>query len=73
MTSESGILITKIDPDSPLKKSGLKVNDVIIKVNGNMANNLQQLFYYYEEQSWVHTLDLTVYRNQSEKKIVIPK
>jgi S1-C subfamily serine protease len=48
MTSESGILITKINADSPLKGSGLKVNDVIIKVNGNPVNSLQQFFYYYE-------------------------
>ncbi|MCX6328102.1 MAG: PDZ domain-containing protein [Bacteroidia bacterium] len=73
MTSESGILITKLDSDSPLKKSGLKVNDVIIKVNGNTVSSLQQFFYYYEEQSWVHTVDLTVYRNQVETKIIFPK
>jgi hypothetical protein len=73
MTSESGILVTKIAPDSPVKKSGLKVNDVIIKVNGNMVSSLQKFFYYYEEQSWMHTVDLTVYRNQKEIKIVLLK
>jgi len=73
MTSESGILITKIDSDSPLKKSGLKVNDVIIKVNGNTVSSLQQFFYYYEEESWVHTVKLTIQRNQKTTELELEK
>jgi hypothetical protein len=73
MHSESGILVRKVDVDSPLRASGLKENDVILKVNGNAVNSLPQFFYYYDEQSWVHTVDLTIYRGQRESKVILAK
>jgi len=46
---------------------------VILKVNGNPVNSLQQFIYYYDEQSWMHTVELTIYREQKEIKRTLTK
>ena len=48
-------------------------NDVILKVNGNPVNSLQQFMHYYDEQSWMHTVELTIYRGQKEIKQTLTK
>ena len=73
MTSEAGILILKIDSTSPLSKCGLKANDVIMKVNGKITNSLQNFFYYYDEESWVHSVKLNIFRNQQTIELELGK
>ncbi len=73
MHSETGILVRKINADSPLRASGLNENDVILKVNGNPVNSLQQFMHYYDEQSWMHTVEVTIYREQKEIKRTLTK
>ena len=73
MTSEEGILILQIEPASPLAKYGIKVNDVILKINGKDTNSLQDFFFYYDEESWVHTVKLTVHRNQQTNVLELGK
>lgn len=36
-----GLLITDVKPDSPAQKAGVKVNDVIVKVEGNNMQNAE--------------------------------
>ena len=73
MTSEAGILILHIEPTSPLTKYGIKVNDVIMKVNGKITNSLQDFFYYYDEESWVHSVKLGIFRNQQTMELELEK
>ena len=73
ITSETGILILQIEANSPLAKDGIKVNDVILKVNGKDTNSLQDFFYYYDEESWVHTVKLSIFRNQQTMELELGK
>ena len=38
-----GVLINKIHPDSPLKKEGMEVGDVVIKINGRDVHDAAEL------------------------------
>lgn len=73
MTSEAGILILQIEPTSPLIKFGIKVNDVMMKVNGKVTNSLQDFFYYYDEESWLHSIKLSIFRNQQIMELELGK
>ena len=58
-----GVFILGIEDDSPLKKQGLELNDVILKYNNNDINNLTDF------QKLTSTLEgkkvqLTIFRNQ---------
>ncbi len=41
--SDKGVLVTKVVPGSPAEKAGLKVRDIIGKINGKRVNNAVQL------------------------------
>jgi hypothetical protein len=73
MTGETGILIVELKASSPLFQNGLQAKDVILKVNGKNINSLQDFFYYYEEESWVHSVKLSVYRDQQEIEVELGK
>jgi hypothetical protein len=73
MTSEAGILILEIDPTSPLSKYGIKTNDVILKINWKDTNSLQDFFYYYDEESWLHSVKLSIFRNQQTTELELGK
>jgi serine protease Do len=41
--AENGAVVTEVSPDGPAAKAGLKVGDVITKVNGNKVSDAQDL------------------------------
>ena len=41
--TDQGVIIAQIEPKSPADKAGLKVEDVIIALNGQRVNSAQEL------------------------------
>lgn len=76
--SPSGIEIDGVYPDSPGEKSGLKVNDRIIAINGSRANSASG-WDELESRTWLsshpgETVTLTLERpGQSQSLVITPR
>lgn len=64
-----GFKIEYILPSSPFARLGLKRNDVILKVNGELLNSYSQAFKIYNDISSYDYLEITVLRNGKEKDL----
>lgn len=57
-----GVLITKVYSESAASKIGLKVNDVITKINGTPINEIKDLHDFLSEQKLGEEIAITYYR-----------
>lgn len=68
-----GLVITQIRPESPAAKAGLKVNEVIVKVNGTTVvggeGALSRMFLASDKES----IALTIFRKGQEVKVELPR
>ena len=62
---KKGALITQINPHSPAEKSGLKVGDVVLKINKNTVTDAAQVKNLSSLLRVGSTAELQIYRNQS--------
>ena len=67
----AGILILKVEEDSPAEKAGLKKHDHIIAVNGKSIKTSTQLSMTIAEVSPGETVTLTIYREKHKKNIKV--
>ena len=51
--------------------SGLEIGDVIIKAETDEVNNLTDLLQAHQSHNWMGRLNIVVFRNQSETKLLI--
>ncbi|WP_420603670.1 right-handed parallel beta-helix repeat-containing protein [Flagellimonas sp.] len=65
----SGVLITRIDPQSILSNSKLEIGDVIISGEGAEINTIKDLMKLYQQHSWRGALNLEIFRNQKKNEI----
>ena len=66
---KNGIYVAQISLDSPAAKSGLKVGDVITKIDNLELNKMCDLRCYIYTKSPGNEVNLTVYRNKKENQI----
>ena len=66
-----GVAVKVVKDDSPAENAGLKVNDVITKVNGKEISSSSELIALVKASSKGDKLDLTVYRNGSYTEITV--
>lgn len=64
-----GIYVAKVYYNSPAEKSGLKVDDIITKVDGEKVETVTDLSNIIENHEPGDTITLTVYRNKNYKNI----
>jgi len=67
----AGILVLKVEEDSPAEKAGLKKYDHIIAVNGKKVENSTQLSMTIAEVNPGETVTLTIYRGKEKKDIKV--
>ncbi len=70
MASPEGLIIRKIYPGSPAQSAGLKVGDIVLRVNGNAISNDQELSYRLALSSIGAKATLAV-RNGADSKDVM--
>jgi Do/DeqQ family serine protease len=61
--NNSGVVITKIDPNTPAEKAGLKEGDVVTQVNGESVVDVQGLRNRIASMAPGSTADLHIFRN----------
>ena len=66
-----GVAVKVVKDDSPAETAGLKVNDVITKVNGKEISSSSELIALVKASSKGDKLNLTVYRNGSYTEITV--
>ncbi|MCK4835586.1 MAG: Do family serine endopeptidase [Candidatus Aminicenantes bacterium] len=66
-----GVLIVKVEENSPAEKAGLKKHDVVVEVNGNKVKTAQELKVKIANLSPGDTVQLTIYRETKKKQINI--
>ena len=59
----SGVFIAKLDEKGSAAQAGLKVNDIILKIDNNKVTNVANLRYYIYQHKIGDTLKLEVYRD----------
>jgi serine protease Do len=67
----AGILVLKVEEDSPAEKAGLKKYDHIIAVNGKRVKTSTQLSMTIAEVSPGEIVTLTIYRGKQKKNIKV--
>ncbi len=67
----SGVIVTDFEENSPAKEAGLKVGDIIIKVDGNDIPSNAYLRYYLYKHKVGDEMKLTIIRDGKEKEIKI--
>jgi serine protease Do len=71
LPAAAGILVIKVEEDSPAQKAGLKKYDYIIAVNGKSIKNSTQLSMTIAEVNPGETVNLTIYRGKQKKDITV--
>ena len=62
--AEHGVFVTKVEPNGPAEKAGVKVEDVITAINGKPIKTGQDLIDMVAESSIGSTLKLGIVRNK---------
>ena len=66
---QKGVYIAQISLDSPASRSGLKIGDVITKINNLELNKMSDLRSYIYTKSPGDEVNLTIYRNKKELQL----
>ena len=68
---DSGIYIAQISVDGPSKTSGLKVGDIITKIDNISINKMSELRNYIYTKKIGDEVSLTILRNKKERVVKI--
>lgn len=63
LREEAGVEVTRVAPDSPADKAGLKVGDVVLQYNGMKVEGLEQLSRLVRETPVGREAKLDIFRN----------
>lgn len=63
LKNTSGVIVTKVESNSPAAKSGIQVGDVILEINGSKINNEDTIVYLLHQARTNDTLKLKIQRN----------
>jgi len=67
LPDESGIIVVSVKDNGKLSKAGIRKGDVIRKINGQTVATLDKLSSLTQENRWKESLNITVFRDQTEK------
>jgi serine protease Do len=62
LRDEAGVEVTRVAPDSPAEKAGLKAGDVVLQYNGTKVEGLEQLSRLVRETPVGREVKLDIYR-----------
>jgi serine protease Do len=69
LPAERGVIVGRVAPDSPAAKAGLKENDVITEVNGQLVEGSLQFRRLIHEIPPGRTIQLTVWRDGASQSL----
>ncbi len=69
LPSDTGVEVTRVAPDSPAEKAGLKSGDVVLQINGNKVESLEQASKLVRETPVGHEVKLEVFRGGASQTI----
>ncbi|MEK6454233.1 trypsin-like peptidase domain-containing protein [Caldifermentibacillus hisashii] len=69
---ENGIVVAAVEPGSPAAKAGLKVNDVIVGIDGNEIKNVTELRkYLYSKVTPGNSVKIDFYRDGKKQTVTV--
>lgn len=71
LTTSKGVIVSKVQPDSPAEKAGLKEEDVIVELNGKPVDNTISLSTWVAGQSPGDEVALKIIRDEDEMSIKV--
>ncbi|HYA63036.1 MAG TPA: PDZ domain-containing protein [Candidatus Sulfotelmatobacter sp.] len=71
LPAERGVLLSKIVPDSPAAKAGLKENDVVTEINGQRVEGTEQFRRMIREIPAGRTAQFTVWRDGRAQSVSV--
>lgn len=71
LPEEAGVEVTRVEPDSPAEKAGLKVGDVVREYNGQRVEGMEQFSRLVRETPPGREVKLEIYRNGAPQAIAL--
>jgi hypothetical protein len=71
MHNNKGALLIELPSSSSAAENGMEKGDVIIKLGNKEINSIADLMNAYQNIKWVGKSELTILRNQEERKIMV--
>jgi serine protease Do len=71
LKEEAGVEITRVGPDSPAEKGGLKVGDVILQYNGIRVDGIEQFSRLVRETPIGRDSKMEVFRNGASQTLMV--
>ena len=71
LREEAGVEITRVGPDSPADKAGLKAGDVVLRYNGTKVEGLEQLSRLVRETPVGREAKLDIFRNGAPQAVTV--
>jgi serine protease Do len=71
LKSAKGVLVSKVQPDSPAKEAGLQEEDVILAYNGKELDNSSELSTWVASSSPSDKINLKISRDGDEKNVEV--
>jgi len=71
VTEDSGVLVTKVVPQSPAARAGLKVGDIIVKLDSAIASSADKVQQFVETKAVGDKLNVEIKRNGQTMNIIV--
>src|ERR1041385_264886 len=71
LREEAGVEITRVDPDSPAEKAGLKTGDVVLQYNGQRVEGIEQFSRMVHETPAGREVKLEIWRNGASQSVTV--
>jgi serine protease Do len=69
LSSDSGVEVMHVDEDSPASKAGLRVNDIILELNGQKVDEVEQFVKTIGDTAPGGKVDLTILRSGTKQNL----
>ena len=69
LKNDNGVEVKRVEENSPAARAGLRVNDVILEVNGKPLTEMEQFLHAIAETSGGTKVTLTIWRSGARKTI----
>src|SRR4029079_5590303 len=67
----SGVLVTRVEPESPAQQAGLKLGDIITEFNGKKVSSADDLSDALEDVVEGASVNVSVLRHGKEQKLIV--
>jgi S1-C subfamily serine protease len=71
MSQDSGLMIVSVEPNSPAKKAGLLIGDVVLSLDGNKVGSLHDIEWLLTQELIGKAVKLAVLRSEKLTELTI--